>query len=120
MCRHGTYKLIKVNYKNLERCIDACIVDEIKYLNNKGIVTLGFCCGHGEGKYPPTVLVNENCIKDMLMMGYVYRQLIEYPDIRISGVHEFQLKTGCRTYEEVVKWHKKHENEKFFKGFKEE
>lgn len=50
-------------------CIDKCVVDEIKELWSKGIITYGCCCGHNT--YESMVNVDENNSNDMLEMGYV-------------------------------------------------
>jgi len=115
MCKYGTYKLLKVNYRNLERCIDACIANEIKELNENGIITLGCCCGHGE--HAPVVLVNEKSIKSMLTLGYDYDMLIEYSNVDISGVHQFKLNTGCKTSDEINKWSIEQIEGDLFSGF---
>lgn len=39
-------------------CIDACIVNVIKHLWDKGVVTLSSCCGHGV--VPASVVIGEN------------------------------------------------------------
>jgi hypothetical protein len=48
--------------------IDKCILEEIKYLWEKGIKTGGCCCGHG--KIKPSVSIWEESINDMLRLGY--------------------------------------------------
>ncbi|MCK9273343.1 hypothetical protein M0P65_07445 [Candidatus Gracilibacteria bacterium] len=49
--------------------IDPCIIEEIKELWNKGIITYGSCCGHN--LYESFVNVDESNIEQMLSMGYV-------------------------------------------------
>ena len=50
-------------------CIDPCIMDEIQSLWDKGILTLGCCCGHNI--LPPFVNVADEHIQQMLDMGYI-------------------------------------------------
>lgn len=56
-------------------CIDACLVKEIKYLWEKGIVTTGCCCGHNQ--VDGYIGVKEEFIPTMKEMGYgiVYNPL---------------------------------------------
>lgn len=49
-------------------CCDACIAEEVEYLNSIGIKTLNSCCGHGN-KNLAFVLV-ENAEKEMRKLGY--------------------------------------------------
>jgi hypothetical protein len=49
-------------------CIDPCIYDQILSLWDKGIITLGSCCGHN--KYNAYVGVSNACVDKMLKMGY--------------------------------------------------
>ena len=49
--------------------IDPCIVGEIQELWGKGIHTRGCCCGHN--MFSSFVNVTEDCIGDMLDMGYI-------------------------------------------------
>jgi len=51
MCLHGIYKKVNIinQEQNKERMvIDACIANEIKHLNEQGVITLACCCGHGK------------------------------------------------------------------------
>lgn len=50
-------------------CIDPCIIDEMKMLWSKGIITYGCCCGHNI--LESMVNVDDNNIEQMLKMGYV-------------------------------------------------
>jgi len=50
-------------------CIDECIVDDIKKLWDKEIITHGSCCGHG--KQESYVNVADESIQKMIDMGYV-------------------------------------------------
>jgi len=52
-------------------CIDPCIIDEIQMLWDKGILTMGCCCGHNNPKWHPFVNVADEHIDQMLAMGYV-------------------------------------------------
>lgn len=56
-------------YTEKESClVDACMVDEIKYLWEKGIVTTGCCCGHGIAE--PMINVAETEVDKMVKLGY--------------------------------------------------
>lgn len=50
-------------------CIDPCIVNEIRDLWNKGIITYGSCCGHN--LFESFVNVDESNIQQMLSLGYI-------------------------------------------------
>ncbi len=49
--------------------IDPCMRPLIKELQQKGITTLGSCCGHG--KYPPTVVIERDGAHVELFSGAV-------------------------------------------------
>jgi len=49
--------------------IDPCIVEEIKWLWEQGIITYGCCCGHN--KFESMVNVDDVNSKQMLEMGYI-------------------------------------------------
>lgn len=53
-------------------CIDPCILDEIKELWARGILTLGCCCGHNE-PWPcfPFVNIADENIDQMIELGYI-------------------------------------------------
>lgn len=123
MCLHGNYKIVKVlstSKKNNEVLIDACIADEIKALNSKGIVTLGCCCGHGNsgkavehengfGKWkeielPPHALVDvssKNLCEDLCYRVYPYY----YANGELLDTRIIYLKSGCLDFEECKIWH---------------
>lgn len=88
ICLHGTYKkvtVINIEQNKKEVVVDACIADEIQELNDKGVITLGSCCGHGKagqiaewengfGKWksryePPHVLIDENSVELAISLG---------------------------------------------------
>lgn len=50
-------------------CIDACISVEIERLWNRGIKTMGCCCGHNINI--PFIEVAEENIDEMINMGYI-------------------------------------------------
>lgn len=52
MCRHGTYIEVSVVDKPYPVKVDACIANEIKELNEKGVITLDCCCDHGKAGQP--------------------------------------------------------------------
>jgi hypothetical protein len=124
MCLYGTYKWVDViNKQQSQRVkVDACIADEIQELNNKGIVTLGCCCGHGEagkvtewenkyGKWlghvdPPNALIRGESVE--LAKQFGYRPFpYQYSDGSHDNVWQMQLKTGCITLDDTIIWHEK-------------
>jgi len=125
MCLYGAYKWVNVinkNQTNRRVKVDACIADEIQWLNDSGIITLGCCCGHGEagkeklwenmsGKWkmrsnPPEVLIQKESANKARMVGY--RPIpYYYPDGNTKGIMSMVLKTGCITYEDCEVWHDK-------------
>lgn len=80
MCQWGTTKLIQVIRRNHddypdgrhEVGADACIADYVQAMNDKGIVTVGCCCGHGNA--PPTVLVASESVATMDALGYEHHE----------------------------------------------
>ena len=50
--------------------IDACLVDEISFLWDLGVVTTTCCCGHNVRKFPPHIGVAPQFIDDMRALGY--------------------------------------------------
>lgn len=56
MCQRG--ETGEVYLKRGTVRVDACLKEIIQELNDKGIITLGCCCGHG--KYPRTII----CLED--------------------------------------------------------
>ncbi|MET3507023.1 hypothetical protein [Halalkalibacter oceani] len=125
MCFHGTYEFVEVinpNQQSKRVKIDACISDEIRSLNDQGIVTLGSCCGHGNagqvedwenafGKWkscgnPPLALIDEVSVKLAANLGYRPFPYM-YADGISNGVWQMYLKTGCITKDDCQKWHDK-------------
>lgn len=125
MCLHGIYRWVDVinpdqNRKRVK--VDACIADEIQWLNDQGIITLGCCCGHGKagfiyevenayGKWkghrePPQVSIKEQCVEKSKELGYRPIPYF-YADGGYHGSYTMYLKTGCITMDEVKEWHEK-------------
>lgn len=87
-------------------------------MNDKGVITLGSCCGHGKagqiaewengfGKWksryePPHVLIDENSVELAISLGY--RPFPYYADGEYKGVWQMYLKTGCITEEECLSY----------------
>ncbi|ALS22135.1 hypothetical protein [Paenibacillus naphthalenovorans] len=74
MCKHGETKIVKLNRPRetsgrTEVPVDECIADEIQWLNDMGVWTLGCCCGHGTGE--KTILIHYSSIKLTQQLGYV-------------------------------------------------
>lgn len=124
MCYQGTYASVYVinSQPNKYPKVDACIADEIRELNEAGIVTLGSCCGHGQagevvewendcGKWrsyvaPPHALIHE--VSKELAIRQGYRPFpFYYADGKYCGIMQIYLKTGCLTREECDEWHKR-------------
>ncbi|WP_121605408.1 hypothetical protein [Virgibacillus sp. Bac332] len=121
MCKHGTEKYVTVNDKKKAVPIDACIANEIEYLNKQGIITLGCCCGHGksgqvvtidngvrnkwrEQVQPPHTLLKEESVDLARNLGYSPYPY-HYVDNGYQGVWQMQLKTGCITEDDVNRFH---------------
>lgn len=73
MCQHGTVKMVKLNRPRpvsgrTEVPVDACIADEVQFLNDAGVWTLGSCCGHGS--YPPHVIIAKESVELAKRLGY--------------------------------------------------
>lgn len=62
MCNKRNSTRIKIKGKVIR--VDKCMKNVIEYLNNRGILTLACCCGHG--KYPPSIVVFELRIKALV------------------------------------------------------
>ena len=86
MCKHGTTKEINVirrANRSVEdgwhkRHVDACIADHVQLMNERGIITLGCCCGHGE--YKGHILVSKG--SEILLKKYGY----EYEHDKDAGI----------------------------------
>ena len=59
-------------------CVDKCLLDEIKWLNDQGIQTIGSCCGKHVDipkdsiHYKGTIIVSYKYIDKMIDLGYNY------------------------------------------------
>ncbi|MFS0657481.1 hypothetical protein AB1L07_02485 [Niallia alba] len=123
MCLYGTLKNVKIINPKQTRSIvpvDACISEEIQKLNNMGVITLNSCCGHGKageiiewenafGKWkgyqePPQALVSGESVGLVTNLGYKPIPYY-YADGKFDNVWLVNLKTGCITMDECVKWH---------------
>ncbi|WP_152619485.1 hypothetical protein [Cohnella kolymensis] len=113
--------VINHNQINKRVKVDACIADEIQYLNDQGVVTLGCCCGHGKsgqivewengfGKWkghesPPIALISQSSVAKGKELGYT-----AYPYYYADGEHndtwQMILKSGCITEDDCRNWHK--------------
>ncbi|MFC7064001.1 hypothetical protein [Halobacillus seohaensis] len=123
MCLYGNYKRVKVisQQSNTEVTVDACIADEIQSLNDRGVVTLGCCCGHGkagsiveyENGYgnwkahtdPPMALLEHQSVDLARELEYTPFPYF-YSDGANTGVWQMQLKTGSVTSEQCEEWHR--------------
>lgn len=128
MCRHGTYKEVRIINKQNKSVVfvDACIADEIQDLNDKGVITLGCCCSHGQagepvewengfGKWrgyvcPPHTLISENSVSLAKVLGYLPHPYY-YADGESYGVWKIYLRSGCVTSYDVKMWHKEMSDE---------
>jgi hypothetical protein len=92
MCEWGTEKTIKVIRRNNDRntdgwhdmAVDACIADYVQVMNYKSILTVGCCCGHGDGR--PNVLVSSESIPDMEPMGYDWEPVPGRDDVIVHWI----------------------------------
>lgn len=115
MCAPGNTVNVYVNDKHREVPVDSCIADEIRALNELGVITLGSCCGHEQagrivtydnayGRWkehtqPPHVLIAENSVQLMRELGYRPYPYY-YADGSYDGVWQAQLMTGDIMIEE--------------------
>ena len=65
MCIHGNLKKTTLEV-TVE--LDACIADEIRQLNQDGVVTVASCCGHGRGE--ASALIQPSNIDRARALGY--------------------------------------------------
>jgi len=123
MCLYGVYKWVNIINPNQNKkvvAVDACIANEVQMLNDKGINTLGSCCGHGKAgqisdytnafgnwkshEYPPHVLIDEMSSEFARSLGYR-----PYPYIYADGVDDgvliMYLKSGCLTEDDCEEWY---------------
>ena len=52
--------------------VDACISDEIKFLLDSGVITVGCCCGHH--KSGPNCLIDKDSVELARELGYSPQQ----------------------------------------------
>ncbi|MCM3743241.1 hypothetical protein M3193_03720 [Sporosarcina luteola] len=100
--------------------VDACISIEVQMLNDRGVVTLASCCGHGKageiiewendfGKWksfrePPHALISEDSVELVKELGYKPIPYY-YADGRSGGAWTIMMKSGCVTELECKEWH---------------
>ena len=70
MCTHGTLKEVTITPKPFNVKLDACIAEEIVWLNSQGVYTANSCCGHGKGKPKALIYANHGSVKKAIEMGY--------------------------------------------------
>lgn len=120
MCIHDTLRPVSVIHPRKKQVlVDACIAEEVQELNNKGIKTVGSCCGHGNAgrpvtyengfgvwktyELPPHVLIDKDSKSLAEQLGYR-----PYPYYYADGTYHdtmiMILKTGCITEEECLQW----------------
>lgn len=123
MCLYGVYKWVNIINPNQNKnvvAVDACIADEVQILNDKGIKTLGSCCGHGNAgkiidytngfgiwkghEHPPHVLIDKKSNELAKELGYR-----PYPYFYADGTSDdvliMPLKSGCLTKKDCKEWH---------------
>jgi hypothetical protein len=91
MCTWGTDKIIHVIRRNNDLfpdgwhpiAVDACIADYVQLMNDRGIITVGCCCGHF--KSPSVVLVADVSKNLLEQYGYSY-QPYEFEDVLIHHI----------------------------------
>lgn len=89
MCSHGTLKEVTIAPKPYTVKIDACIAEEIVWLNEQGVYTVNSCCGHGDGRPVALIFANHGSLQKAIELGYYPRQ---YEGL----IWEIELKSGCR------------------------
>lgn len=73
--------------------IDSCLLDEIKYLWDNGIVTTGCCCGHN--LLPPYIGVDIRSSDDMKLLGYKV-QYNPFDNKRDTSFYPKSVKTSLK------------------------
>ncbi|MGE7806106.1 hypothetical protein [Lysinibacillus sp. NPDC096215] len=120
---YGIYKWVNIINPNQNKkvvAVDACIANEVQMLNDKGINTLGSCCGHGKAgqiveytngfgkwksyEHPPHVLIDKQSRELALILGYRPYPYF-YADGTDNDVLMMPLKSGCLTEVDCKEWH---------------
>lgn len=78
----GSYICYKETNFNVS--VDRCLVDEVNILHDKGIRTIGCCCGHAKAQ--GYIQVDPNDCKNMLTMGY------EQLPVDVNGFGQWSFK----------------------------
>lgn len=73
MCEHGNTKMVSLcrpreTSGRVEVPVDECIAEEVQFLNDVGIITVGCCCGHGTNN--KSILIHELSVSDAKKYGY--------------------------------------------------
>lgn len=91
------YVAIDANLKNETKiCIDRCLETEVSDLiNNKGIETIGCCCGHGI--LEAYIQVSDKSVERMIELGYKKIPLDEHG----NGKNCFKPKTIFRIIAQI-------------------
>lgn len=66
MCKWGTESVVVIEGKSIE--VDACIAEELIFLNDNGVKTVASCCGHG--KHYPNALILSSSKRRAKELGY--------------------------------------------------
>lgn len=93
MCKHGTYKDVKViqpDRNNQVVKVDSCIAEQVKRLNEAGVVTIGSCCGHGGSDQYPHILIDGSSVTRAEKLGYRPTEYFHGKD-DFRGVYEITL-----------------------------
>lgn len=71
-CKNVVLQIPKSLGYSYQECIqvDKCLANEIEYLWDQGVMTLGCCCGHG--KELGFINVSKNSVEKMLDLGYQF------------------------------------------------
>lgn len=86
MCKWGTDTIIGVIRRNNDdipdgwhmKGVDSCIADKVQLMNFQGIITVGCCCGHGNGV--GVILVDPESISLLDRHNYAYIWPKDDPD----------------------------------------
>ncbi|MDU7069501.1 MAG: hypothetical protein E6343_16220 [Clostridium perfringens] len=73
---YSNMEIIEFGEKRIQ--VDSCLVDEITYLLNQGVITIESCCGHN--KLTGYIAVDKNSIELMESLGYEYHYNPFYPE----------------------------------------
>lgn len=70
MCKWGTDRAVTISQVVM---VDACLADEVAWLNGRGVRTLASCCGHG--KEAGSIVIEPADERIAKLLGYESEQV---------------------------------------------